>query len=234
MKQFISILCAVLFTGGIALAQQAEPAPQPQPSETSAADQQQVQQTKKTRTFPRLQFGIRGGINGAHQQLPRIQLGDGIVTAGAGKLGYEVGVALRLNLSKVLHLQSELNYNFVNYGYRISDISRRDVTLRTERLEVPVQVGLQLGALRLFGGAMFRLAQTQHSNGPSTFKVRFNDDDIALTGGVGLNIRKFFLDFRVTGFPFSNSWNQFSYDGASKLVKVKRNIVYGGSIGFFF
>ena len=53
-------------------------------------------------------------------------------------------------------------------------------------------------------------------------------------GGLGLNIRKFFIDFRISGFPRSRVWHDFTSKGATHRVKVPRDIVYGGSVGFFF
>ena len=65
-------------------------------------------------------------------------------------------------------------------------------------------------------------------------RVKFNDSDIALTGGAGLHIRRFFIDFRVTGYPWSNLRNTFYSGDASARVKVRRNLLYGGSVGFYF
>lgn len=182
----------------------------------------------------RFRIGIRGGINTVDHSFSRTRIGDALVTPGENKIGYEAGFALRLNLTKHLHLQSELNYVFTNYGFDLAGASRRNVTIRTERFEIPVQLGLQFGPIRLFGGAAFRIAHSERSSAPKTLKVRFNDDDIAIMGGIGLNIKKFFIDFRISGYPRSHVWNTFTSDGYSKRVKVSRNMLYGGSIGFFF
>ena len=55
-----------------------------------------------------------------------------------------------------------------------------------------------------------------------------------IMGGVGFNIRKFFFDFRLSGYARSHVWNTFVSDGVSQRVRVPRNLVYGGSVGFFF
>ena len=52
------------------------------------------------------------------------RIGDTCFTPGAVRAGYDVGFVLRLNLSKHLHLQSELNYAFVNYNV-LAENSRR-------------------------------------------------------------------------------------------------------------
>lgn len=182
----------------------------------------------------RLQFGLRGGIRTADHNFGRVRIGDLAVTSGKAQIGYDVGIALRLNITRHLHLQSELNYAFTDYAFRVSELYTRDVKMRTERLELPVELGLQFGVFRIFGGAQFRLTQSGRSTAPELLKVRFNDDDIAIMGGVGLNIKKFFIDLRVSGYPRSHVWNTFIADGVTQRVKAGRDIVYGGSIGFFF
>lgn len=182
----------------------------------------------------RLQFGLRGGVNTVDHSFGRVRVGDLAVTSGKAQIGYDAGIVLRLNITRHLHLQSELNYAFNDYSFRVSELYTREVKMRTERLELPVELGLQFGVFRIFGGAQFRLTQSGRSTAPGLLKVHFNDDDIALVGGLGLNIKKFFLDFRVSGYPRSHVWNTFVADGVSRRVQVSRNIVYGGSIGFFF
>ena len=41
-------------------------------------------------------------------------------------------------------------------------------------------------------------------------------------------------DFRLSGYARSHVWNTFVSDGVSQRVRVPRNLVYGGSVGFFF
>jgi len=52
-----------------------------------------------------------------------------------------------------------------------------------------------------------------------------------IMGGVGFNIRKFFFDFRLSGYARSHVWNTFVSDGVSQRVRVPRNLVYGGWSG---
>lgn len=182
----------------------------------------------------RFQVGVRGGVSTTSYTFSRVEIGENRFRPGPAKVGYEVGFVLRLNLTKHLHLQSELDYAFVNYAVRAQGATARNVALRTERFEIPVQLGLQFGPVRLFGGAQFRVADSERSSAPKLLKVNFNNDDIGVMGGVGFNIRKFFFDFRVSGYARSRVWNTFTSDGVSQRVKVPRNIVYGGSVGFFF
>lgn len=182
----------------------------------------------------RIQVGVRGGINATDYKIAPTRIGDTRFTAGPARIGYEAGFVLRLNITRHLHLQSELNYNFVNYNVRAEGLTQRNIVLRTERLEIPVELGLQFGILRLFGGVRFRVAESEHSNAPRLLKVGFNDSNVAILGGIGLNIRKFFIDLRITGYPRSHVWQDYTSEGVTQRVRVPHDIVYGGSIGFFF
>lgn len=182
----------------------------------------------------RFRIGLRGGINTTKLQFDRVCIDGRSVAPGKAQVGYEAGLVLRLNITRHIHLQSELNYAFVNYDFRLGNSRDNTLRIRTERFEIPVQLGLQFGAFRLFGGAGFRVSQSGRSDDSEQLKIRFNDDDIAVMGGLGFNIRKFFFDFRISGYPRSHVWNTFVCNGTAQRVKVDRSVVYGGSIGFFF
>lgn len=187
-----------------------------------------------TASAQRFRVGVRGGVNAADYRFTPVKIGSSRFSPGNTRVGFETGFVLRLNLTKHLHLQSEINYDFANYSVRVEGPARRSVTLRAERLEIPVQLGLQFGIVRLFGGASFRVADSERSTAPGLLKVEFNNDDISLMGGLGLNIGHFFLDFRVQGYPRSRLWNTFTSNGVAERVEVTRDLIYGGSIGFFF
>ncbi len=187
-----------------------------------------------TASAQRLMVGVRGGVNFTDYSFGQIRIGDVRFSPGSSRAGYEAGLVVRLNLTKHLHLQSELNYVFANYDVQAVDTRQRTVVLRTERLQIPVELGFQFGVLRIFGGVQFRIAQMQHSSAPTLLTVGFNDSDVALLGGLGIHVRKFFLDFRISGYPRGHVWQTFSSNQVSRRVKVPHDIVYGGSLGFFF
>lgn len=182
----------------------------------------------------RLQIGLRGGVNVTDYRFTPTQIGDIRFSPGADQTGGEAGLVLRLNLWRHLHIQSEFNYAFVNYSVRANGATRRDVRLHTERFEIPLQLGFQFGVVRIFGGVQFRVADDLRSSAPNMLKVGFNNGDVGLTGGLGLNIGKFFIDFRVSGYPRSHVWQTLTSYGEAERVRVSHDIVYGGSIGFFF
>ena len=74
------------------------------------------------------------------------------------------------------------------------------------------------------------MADSERDSAPKLLKVNFNDD-VGIMGGVGFNIRKFFFDFRLSGYARSHVWNTFVSDGVSQRVRVPRTLVYGGWSG---
>lgn len=184
-------------------------------------------------TAQRLRIGVRGGFNVSDYDFRPMEIGDVRFSSGPIRAGFETGLVVRLNLTRHLHLQSELNYDFVNYSVRTEKDFIRTLRMRSERLDLPVQLGLQFGILRLFGGVSFRLYDTSHSSIPDLLKIDYNDN-LAVMGGFGVNIKRFFFDLRVQGYPRSYVWNTFTSGGTAMRVKVNHDIIYGGSIGFFF
>ena len=174
----------------------------------------------------RLMVGVRGGVNFADYSFVPTRIGDTRFTPGAVRAGYDVGFVLRLNLSKHLHLQSELNYAFVNYNVLAENSGSRRIALRTERFEIPVQLGFQFGVLRLFGGALFRVTESERSSVPQLLKVRFNNGDVGVMGGLGFNVRKFFIDFRISGYPRSRVWHDFTSEGITTAVFGDKSISF--------
>lgn len=253
MKRLVIFTLAVLFGAGISFAQQAgpetaagtaliaapaiAPGPSPEaatvtaPGPTSDADAARKAARAK---FRRFEVGVRGGVNFADYSFKPVDVGDIRFSPGSIRTGYDIGFVMRLNLCRHVHLQSELNYDFVNYSVRAAGKSVRSVSLRVERFEIPVQLGFQFGLLRLYGGALFRLGESQRSSAPHLLRIGFNDSDIGITGGAGIKIRSFFLDFRVTGYPFATVRHDFRSGGFTQRIKVQRDLTYGASMGFFF
>ena len=182
----------------------------------------------------RLQVGLRSGMTATDYRFSPVVIDGTRFTSGSTRAGFEAGFVLRLNLSKHLHLQSELDYASANYSVRAASTRlHTSVRLRSERFEVPVQLGLQFGALRLFGGASFRLNTSTHSSYSDLLKVKFSEKP-AWLGGVGVNIGKFFFDARVQGpWGFKNR-NTFISHGITRQVHVRNDLVWCGSLGFFF
>lgn len=182
----------------------------------------------------RLQAGVRGGVTLTDYKFAPVKIGDISFSPGAKRPGFDMGLVIRLNLSRRIHLQSEFNYVSANYDLRSGGAAGRNIRIEAKRFEIPVEMGFQFGVVRIFAGARFRPAQGGHSSAPETVNISFNNHNVAVIGGLGLNIRKFFIDFRASGYPRNRIWQTFTSHGTSQRVKISHDMVYGCSMGFFF
>lgn len=180
----------------------------------------------------RFQVGVRTGLSATHYTFSRVRIGEMSFSPGPVKAGYGAGFVLRLNFARRLDLQSEINYSFINYSFRAQGAATRNVALRSARFEIPLQLGIRFGPVRLFGGAQFRVADSERSSVPKLLTVKFNHN-VGIMGGAGLHISRFFIDFRISGYARSHIRDTFISDGASQRVKIGHDIVYGASLGFF-
>ncbi len=183
----------------------------------------------------RFQVGIRVGANAADLSLPKVSFEDGYVVGGNTKVGFETALMARLNITRHLHLQTEFEYSRSGYQLRyVSPIFEQTIKIHANRVEIPLMLGVTIGPIRLFGGTFFRVAHSEKSDAPQLAKIKFNDSDIGIMGGLGLNIRKFFVEARISGYPKSSIKNSVESDGYRQSVKVGRHIRYSLSAGFFF
>ena len=103
-----------------------------------------------------------------------------------------------------------------------------------DALPLALQLGFQFGPVRLFGGASFRLNSVERSSHPDLLQIDYGSDRIAWLGGLGLNIRHFFVDFRVQGYPGPKHRSTFISEGAEARVRLRSDLIMSGSLGFFF
>lgn len=164
---------------------------------------------------------------------------DGVMvrpTSGS-QMGYQLGVVLRLTIPRLVHIQPELNVTSRDYafGLHTPDGYFPSGHISVKRLELPVTAGFNIGPLRLFGGPVFILKQTQESNVKEDYgmDIAFDDGDIALMAGVGIDAAKFFFDIRYTAFRDKPS-ALFSVYNTSQRVRAKQDFTVQYTVGFFF
>jgi len=185
----------------------------------------------------RFKVGVRVGADMVDYSSPRIEFAGGSVSHGSNRVGFETALIGRLNITRHLHLQTEFEFSRTGYAFRYhyaEGYSQRNIKIHANRIEIPLQIGINAGPVRLFGGVAFRVAHSEKSNAPSLLKVKFNDSNIGLTGGVGVNIRRFFIDARITGYPRSTIYNTFTSNGETHRTAIGRHIRWSVSTGFFF
>ena len=79
----------------------------------------------------RFQVGVRGGVTTTSYTFSRVEIGENRFRPGPAKADYQAGFVLRFNLTRRLHLQSELNFAFVNYSIRAEGSRTRSVSMRS-------------------------------------------------------------------------------------------------------
>ncbi|MBQ3260974.1 MAG: PorT family protein [Alistipes sp.] len=183
----------------------------------------------------RFQVGVRVGVNAIDYSLPIVSFTDGYLVGGNTKVGFETALMARLNITRHLHLQTEFEFSRSGYQLRyVSPAFERIVKLHANRVEIPLMLGVNIGPVRLFAGTFFRIAHSEKSSAPRLAEVRFNNSDVGIMGGIGINIRKFFVEARISGYPKSSVSNTIISDNVGQRVRVGRNIRYSLSTGFFF
>lgn len=184
----------------------------------------------------RFRMGLRAGANLTDYTLPVMTFDDGKLYNGGTKAGFEMALLARLNITKHLHLQTEFGYLRAGYAftYHYNGGSHREVKIHANRLEIPVEAGVMIAStVRLFAGASFRVAHNEKSSVPSLLKIKFDDSDIGVMGGAGLNLGKFFLEGRITGYPGS-SRSRITSLGETRRVVPKHNVRWSLSAGVLF
>lgn len=183
----------------------------------------------------RFQVGFRIGANVADTSIPKVEMEEGYLVGGKARIGFETALMARLKIIRRLHLQAEFEFSRLGYQLRyVRSESEQIIKLHANRVEIPLMLGVDVGPMRLFAGAFFRIAHSEKSNAPSLAKVTFNDADIGVMGGVGVNIRRFFIEVRLSGYPKSYVTSTIETNGHRQRVRIHRNIRYSISTGFFF
>ncbi len=188
-----------------------------------------------TATAQVLKIGMKGGINTSSYSFESFDLGDKHISPGSSSgVGYHLGLVMRISVPKFLQIQPELIYASRDFRYVIDSpgtLSQARFTVK--RFELPLMVGFNVHAFRLYAGPVFHLASSVEKRNNQEMDVNYHHSDIALQAGVGVDIHKFFIDARYTTF-LGNRYNQFSYQEFSSRVKVSTDAQWYISAGFFF
>lgn len=180
--------------------------------------------------------GVRAGANISDYSFSDFTFNGVAISHGKPKAGFETALVARLTIITMLHVQAEFEYSRTGYGFTYVGDGEpgRSIKVHANRMEIPLELGVNIGPVRLFTGVAFRVAHNEKSNAPSLLKVEFNGSNTGIMGGVGLNIRRLFIDARITGYPRSSGKNTFIIDGDRRRVSVGRNLRWSLSAGVMF
>ncbi|MBP3331031.1 MAG: PorT family protein [Tidjanibacter sp.] len=188
-------------------------------------------------TAQTVRFGFRGGANESHYSFDKFALDGNAVTPLRGaENGYQVGAVMRIQIPKFIHIQPELNYQVRNYTLLTSgdNFSGKRNEFKSTTIKLPVTMGFNIGALRLFGGPVFTLDSTvKNRDDAGEMDIEFDDSEVAFVVGGGFDIKNFFIDLRYTTFGGS-TYSTISINDASYKAKVLTDELWELSVGFFF
>ncbi len=175
-----------------------------------------------------LRIGFRGGAAVSTYSMDRVVVGGTEIGSRPSSAGYQVGIAARLSIPGFIQIQPELVFHSFKYKYNVGN---HHADIKTSRMELPVLVGFHISALRIFGGPVFRLSNSEKSS-MRDFKVKYNDSTVAGQFGIGFDIKKFFFDVRYTTY-FGRVKNSISYLSNTGAAKV-RDDGFTFNMGFLF
>lgn len=180
-------------------------------------------------------IGVRGGVNITDNNFSQVSTGEYRVYHLPSKVGYQVALVTRISIPRFLQISPEFQMVSHTYRYQInSQIAHSEARVSVKRFEIPVTIGFRIWALRFFGGPVFRVVHTQKvKSNYHNFNVRYNDSDVALVAGAGLDLGKFFLDARYNFNP-KQARNTIEIGGIGRNAKIKNSGMWQFSAGFFF
>ena len=185
-----------------------------------------------------LKVGARVGIGTGTYDFTSVPIDGGTLEPATDRSGgYQAAVILRLSIPTFIFIQPELQLSQRDYSFGIKYPSepKEFKTLRTQRLDVPLLVGFKFGAVRIFGGPVWRIGSKQYlkGSGSTLFDVTFNDNDIAAVGGASVEFGSFFFDLRYTGY-LEKTASLVKVAGKTKRVAVDRDGTVQINFGLMF
>lgn len=184
-----------------------------------------------------LGFGARLGIGTGSYEFDSIPIEGGTLESVGDRVGgYQAAIFMRLSIPTFIFIQPELQLSQRDYAFGIKypAEAKKYENVRTYRLDVPLLLGFKFGAVRIFGGPVWRLGARQYARGGDIpLDVTFNDNDIATVGGAAVEFDGVFMELRYTGYLEETS-SQVRVAGERKRVAVKHDGTVQVNFGILF
>jgi len=111
--------------------------------------------------------------------------------------------------------------------------SARSISIRSRRLNLPLQLGVQLGAARLFAGASFVIGDWTGNSDAARLGVDYDMPDVAIVGGASVHFSNMFVEARLRSATGSRH-ALFRIGDAVRSMAIRRNMLWSLSFGIFF
>lgn len=160
--------------------------------------------------FSQVKFGVRGGFSSANVDATEIDFpGGGMdsLALGISDLtgGYHFGFFLQARMKKFF-IQPEVVFNSNRADFQLKDLSEsqgRDAILkeRYNYLDIPIMMGLKLGALRLQAGPVGHVYLDSKSDllRFDEYSTTFETMSYGYQAGFGLDIWNIVIDIKYEG-----------------------------------
>lgn len=182
-----------------------------------------------------IQFGVKGGINinSSDFILKNGHIDDQVLSAAKNRAGYHIGLVTRVNLA-ALYLQGDVLYNRNSYKYNIDG---GEMSIKENRLSVPMVVGLKILFLRVYAGPKldFNLGNNLKKSvgNADAIKETFDNRWLGYQAGLGIDLlKKISVDFNYNGY-FKAPTQQFIVGGQDYQIKQKSR-QWWISVGYYF
>lgn len=185
-----------------------------------------------------IQFGARVGLNTGAYSFDKITIDKYTIAPAIDRNGgYQVGLIMRLSIPSFVYIQPELDLVMRDYSFALHSPSRvaEYKNLQTTRLELPIMMGIKIGAARFFGGPVWRLDSRQHykGSGETPFRIRFNDNDIAAMAGVAIDLEGLFVEVRYMQY-LKETASEITLNSYTRTLTVQNDNLFQISFGVMF
>jgi hypothetical protein len=173
-----------------------------------------------------IKFGIRAGLNTTEVNpnslliTNRDDIDDFRLNLENARYGYHLGLFIQAN-SEFLFIQPEIWFRSNSAEFMVEDIQagvgNEIFTERYQYIDIPVQLGIRLGPVRMGCGPVGHLfinsvTEFEENTQVQDYEKRFEDITLGYVAGLGIDIWNFHLDLTYEG-NFSKFGDHFSFYG---------------------
>lgn len=185
-----------------------------------------------------LDFGARVGIGTGTYDFHSTPIQGGTLEpAGERVCGYQGALFMRLSIPHFIYIQPEIQLAQRDYiiGIKHTSLPKEYKTIHTYRVDFPLLMGIKLGAVRVFGGPVWRIDSQQQVKGGGTtpFNIIFNNNDIAAMGGIGVEFNGILFEVRYSGYLKQTS-SEIRVAKENKKVDIVEDNTVQINFGIFF
>lgn len=171
-----------------------------------------AQKKKKKQSDKKFKWGVNGGISTSNVKPDDLVIGNAddvqsfVLNVKDAKYGVDIGAFMHFKTGKRFFIRPELHINSTRTDFELQDLRTSEpitnlVTESYTNLTMPVNMGFQLGPLRIQGGAVgaYHIGGKSDLNAYDDYNQNFDGLALGWQAGIGLDIWKLNLDLKYEG-----------------------------------